>query len=175
MKKVLAFAGSISKNSINKQLVNYTSTLLKDTNAELIDMNDYQARLYSVDEEAEGIPDNMISFSEALKSYDGFIVSLAEHNGSYASGFKNTLDWLSRIDKKIFNDKPVLLMSSSPGGRGGANVLAAANAYFPRLGANIVANFSLPDFYQTFQDEKIHDEELSNALKEAVHVFESRL
>lgn len=175
MKKILAFAGSTSSTSINKQLVSYAASLLEETSFEVIDIRDYRAPLYSIDDEQNGFPENMVQLSEKLKTYDGYIVSLAEHNGSYAAAFKNTFDWLSRIDRVIFNKKPMLLMATSPGGRGGASVLASANASFPHMGTDVVANFSLPDFFDNFKEGEIVDSELNQALKRAVQLLESKI
>lgn len=175
MKKILAFAGSTSSTSINKQLASYAASLLEETSFEVVDMRDYQAQLYSIDDEQNGFPENMVHLSERLKSYDGFMVSLAEHNGSYAAAFKNTFDWLSRIDRIIFNKKPMLLMAASPGGRGGASVLASANASFPHMGAEIVSNFSLPGFFDNFKEGEIVDSQLNETLKKAVQIFESKI
>ncbi|MBL4605181.1 MAG: NAD(P)H-dependent oxidoreductase [Flavobacteriaceae bacterium] len=175
MKKVIAFAGSTSSTSINKQLATYASTLLDTTESTVVDMNAYKAALYSSDEEQKGFPENLVAFSEELKAYDGFIISLAEHNGSYAAAFKNTLDWLSRINRSIFNEKPVLLMAASPGGRGGASVLASAEAYFPHAGAGKVISFSFPKFYENFKEGAIVNQELKNALKKSVQEFQGSL
>lgn len=175
MKKILAFAGSTSSTSINKQLVSYAASLLEETSFEVIDMRDYQAPLYSIDAEQNGFPEEMIQLSEKLKTYDGFIVSLAEHNGSYAAAFKNTFDWLSRIDRIIFNKKPMLLMAASPGGRGGASVLASANASFPHMGTEVVSNFSLPGFFDNFKEGKVVDGDLDIALLQAVKTLENKI
>ena len=175
MKKIAAFAGSTSSTSINKQLVIFTSTLLNNTDSTIIDMNDHQAVIYSSDEEQKGFPDNLVAFSKQLKEYDGFIISLAEHNGSYAAAFKNTLDWLSRIDRVIFNNKPVLLMSASPGGRGGASVLASASTYFPHAGASEITSFSFPNFYDNFKDGKVVHQDLLDELKSRVEEFQGNL
>lgn len=175
MKKVIAFGGSTSSTSINKQLANYASSQLNDVEVELLDMNDFNTILFSVDEEKNGFPEVIQSLSEKFQSADGFVVSLAEHNGSYAAAFKNIMDWLSRVERKVFNDKPVLLMASSPGGRGGATVLAAAQSYYPYMAANIVASFSLAKFYDNFKDGRIVDEEFDSALKEAVSALQSSL
>lgn len=173
MKKIVAFAGSTSRTSINKQLVTYAASQLKDTAFDVLDMNDYVASIYSVDEEKNGYPESLEALSEQLKTYDGFIISLAEHNGSYAAAFKNVLDWLSRIDRMIFNNKPVLLMASSPGGRGGQTVLGAAMTYFPHMGANIIADFSLPNFFDNFKDEQIVNKELYTTFINNISKFEA--
>jgi NAD(P)H-dependent FMN reductase len=175
MKKIVAFAGSTSSTSINKQLASYAASLLKEVSFELIDMRDFEAPIYSIDEEQNGFPEAMVQLSEKLKTYDGFIVSLAEHNGSYAAAFKNTFDWLSRIDRVIFNKKPLLLMATSPGGRGGASVLGTAKASFPHMGAEVVSDFSLPGFFDNFKEDKIIDQELNTSLQEAVTVFEKSI
>lgn len=63
----------------------------------------------------------------------------------------------------------MLLMATSPGGRGGASVLETAVATFPRMGADLRATFSLPSFHDNFTvDDGITDAALSEALKTAV-------
>jgi chromate reductase len=101
------------------------------------------------------------------------VVSLAENNGNYTAAFKNTVDWCSRINGKIFQDKPMLLMSTSPGARGGASVLEIAKNNFPRFTANIKAIFSLPSFNENFDVEAnvISNSELAIQLKEIVSNF----
>ena len=175
MKKILAFAGSTSSTSINKKLATYAATLLNDTAYEVIDMNDYTAPLFSEDEEKNGFPEVIKELAAKLHSVDGFIVSLAEHNGSYAAAYKNTTDWLSRVERNMFNDKPMLLMATSPGGRGGIGVLETAKGYYPRAGAKVVEDFSFPKFYENFQEGKITEQDLNETLKTKVANFESAL
>lgn len=175
MKKILAFAGSTSSTSINKQLATYAASLLNNAEYEVIDMNDYSAPLFSEDEEKNGFPQVIKDLAAKLHSVDGFIVSLAEHNGSYAAAYKNTTDWLSRVERNMFNDKPMLLMATSPGGRGGIGVLEAAKAYYPHAGAKVVEDFSLPKFYDHFQEGKISEEGYNETLKIKVANLESAL
>ncbi len=175
MKKILAFGGSTSSTSINKQLASFTASLISKVETEIIDFKDFYVPIYSMDEEGNGFPDSMAELSKLMKGFDGFVVSLAEHNGSYAAAFKNNLDWLSRIDRKIFNDKPVLLMAASSGGRGGASVLADAEAYFPHAGASDIISFSFPSFYQNFDNGQITNEELKNQLLNKIHIFKNKL
>ena len=69
----------------------------------------------------------------------------------------------------------MLLLSTSPGGRGGANVLASAKASFPYLGGNIISDFSLPSFQKKFADQDIIDEELKTALLQKIQQFEEAM
>lgn len=171
--KIIAFAGSNSSKSINKKLVTYASSLF-DAEVEILDLNDYQAPLFSVDVEKEiGQSKEAISFLEKLKSADILLVSLAENNGNYSTAFKNIFDWSSRIEKDVFQNKPMFLMATSPGGRGGKGVLDIAQSNLPRYGADIKAVFSLPLFNENFDVStgKISNEELDNQLKELVKNF----
>jgi len=173
MKKVLAFAGSNSKNSINKQLAEYTSSLVNGVGVTVLDLNDFELPMYGIDYEMEhGIPEIAQQFLTEIKSSDGIILSLAEHNGAYSSVFKNLFDWMSRIDGKLWSNKPMLLMATSPGGRGGATVLEIAKGRFPHMGGNIVADFSLPSFGQNFSENRIVDSHLNNELAMAVKKLE---
>jgi NAD(P)H-dependent FMN reductase len=108
-----------------------------------------------------------------LDNYDGFILSLAEHNGSYAAAFKNIFDWSSRIESNIFRDKPLLLMATSPGARGGQSVLEAGSERFSRMGAKELFSFSFPSFYDNFKEGKIVNIDLLKPIKEQVSKFEN--
>ena len=179
MKNIIAFAGSNSKKSINKDLASYASSLVDDTKTSILDLNDlndFELPLYGIDYEIDhGIPDNAHKFLELIKSSDGVVLSLAEHNGAYSTAFKNIFDWMSRIEGNLWFDKPMLLMATSPGGRGGLSVLEIAKGKFPRMGANITCVFSLPFFQKNFSDGKIIDEALNNQLKQAVSEFNKAL
>ena len=86
---------------------------------------------------------------------DGFIVSSPEHNGSMPAFFKNTIDWISRMDGKVFNDKPTVFLSTSQGPRGGLSALTHILAIMPYQGAEVIGGHSLGSF-----DEKVVNGEL---------------
>lgn len=176
MKKIIAFAGTNSKTSINKQLVTYAASLLNNIEVNILDLNDFELPLYGIDFEKEhGIPQNARNFLDFIKSSDGIILSLAEHNGAYSTAFKNLFDWMSRIEGKTFFGKSMLLMSASPGGRGGESVLNIAKDRFPRHDAHIVEIYSLPFFGDNFSNGKIITDELNLQLKNSVKLFERSL
>ncbi len=155
MKKIIAFGASTSSKSINKQLATYASSLLEGVEVEIIDLNDFEVPMYSEDEETKGFSDNVKKFKSKLESSDAFIVSIAEHNGNFTSAFLSLYDWVSRLDRNIFGNKPVMLMSTSPGAGAASSAFGIAKAGFPHMGANIVGEFSLGGFYDNFSDGKI--------------------
>jgi chromate reductase, NAD(P)H dehydrogenase (quinone) len=172
--KIIAFAGSNSQNSINKKLATYAASLFEDAEVEVLDLNDYEMPLFSVDKEVSiGQHPLAKAFLDKIASADILVVSLAEHNGNYSTVFKNTIDWCSRINPKLFQEKPMLLLATSPGPRGAITVLELANSNFPRFAAIIKGSFSLPSFSANFDVKKgvISNEELDNQLKEIVKGF----
>ncbi len=176
MKKILVIGGSNSRNSINKQLAIYTAGFIKDVKTEIIDLSNIDLPIYSVDYESEiGIPEELIALNDKFEIAQGFIVSLAEHNGSYTVVFKNVFDWLSRINGKVWRDKPMLLMSTSPGARGGQSVLETALKRFPYNGGNIIGSFSLPLFNDNFKKGKIINDELFKELQNEIKKFQKTL
>lgn len=176
MKKIIAFAGSNSQNSINKKLAVYAANQINDVEVDVLDLNDFELPLYGIDYEiAHGIPNNAQIFLNKIKSSNGIVLSLAEHNGAYTTVFKNIFDWMSRIDGKLWNNKPMLLMSAAPGGRGGKSVLEIAQGKFPRMDANITSVFSLPFFNNNFAEEGITDKELAQELNKAIYKFQNAI
>ncbi|WP_374172310.1 NADPH-dependent FMN reductase [Flavobacterium tructae] len=169
--KIVAFGGSNSQHSINKQLATYAASLFDNGTVEVLDLNDFAMPLFSVDLEKEiGQHERAKSFLQKIENADLLVISLAENNGNYSAAFKNLFDWSSRIMKEIFQQKPMLLMATSPGARGGASVLEIANNALPRYGAQIKATFSLPAFNANFdlEENKISNEELNKELKDII-------
>ncbi|MEM7603679.1 MAG: NAD(P)H-dependent oxidoreductase [Verrucomicrobiota bacterium] len=173
--KILAFGASTSSESINRLLANYVARQIPGSEVTDLDLRSFDLPLYSVDEEeSTGIPADARRFFELIQSHDALVISLAEHNGSYTAAFKNLHDWTSRIEMKLWSNKPMLLLSTSPGGRGGAAVMASAKMTYPHLGADIRATLSLPSFHENFDPDKgITDPELARAFKEATSTIEN--
>lgn len=153
--KVLAFAASNSRNSINKKFVEFTLNQVEADQKTILDLNDFPAPIYGIDLENEvGIPKSIESFANYIDAADVLLISLAEHNGSYTSVFKNIFDWLSRNKTKCFEGKKMILLSTSPGARGGRNVMDAALTRFPIHGAEILGHLCLPSFKDNFDESQ---------------------
>ncbi len=153
--KIIAFAASNSRHSINGKLVRYACSLIEDAEIEIVDINDFEMPIYSIDvEEASGIPEAAVRFLSKLASADALLVSFAEHNGLYTAAYKSLFDWASRADRYVYQHKPMVIMATSPGGRGGSNVLGIAAAAIPRFGGTVLATVSIPKFYENFNVDK---------------------
>lgn len=151
--KIFAFAGSNSSTSINKKLVVFSLRSFPNDQINLIDLNDYEMPIFSVDREKNGFPKEASLFLENISDCDAIICSLSENNRNFSVAFKNVFDWCSRINPKVFQDKNMFLMTTSPGGFGGGNTMNLAKNIFPAFGANIIQTFSLPKFYDNFNEK----------------------
>ena len=170
MKKIITIGASSSKNSINKTFANYAAQQLYNVDIINVDISQYNTLpIFSVDYEADNeTPESVTELHAIFQSADGFIVSFAEHNGSFSAGYKNVFDWLSRQGGKVFNHKPTLLLSTSPGGRGGASVLANANQIYPHQGAKVTGSLSLPQFFDNFKDNALVNPEIKDNLNKEI-------
>ncbi|MBX2817327.1 MAG: NAD(P)H-dependent oxidoreductase [Saprospiraceae bacterium] len=167
--KILAIGASSSRQSINRKLATYAASLVTGAQSLVLDSTLLDMPLYSIDRQTnDGFPESAQLILSHIHEADAVIISLAEHNHSYTAAFKNLIDWLSRMERKFLLDKPLLLLSTSPGGRGGANVMAQALKFFPYTGAKVVGSFTLPKFNDHFQDGQVIDDELRLQLHQEV-------
>jgi len=176
MKNIVTIGGSNSKSSINKVLAEYVGSLVNNVELTNVDLNNFEMPLFSVDLEAQiERPQGVKELNEIIEKADGFVISLAEHNGAYSTAFKNAFDWLSRIDGKVWKEKPMLLLTTSPGARGGQTVLELAAGRFPYMGAQIIGSLSVPSFFENFKEGKIVNTDLKSAIEKMVSDFEKAL
>ncbi len=150
MKKIIAFTGSTSHNSINQKLLEYILREFPDNGIEILDLKLYELPIYSPETEKKGIPIQTKEIFQIFNSADGFILASPEHNGLPSAFLKNHIDWLSRVDQRFFHDKPILLLSTSPGATGGKSHLDILVKLVYRWGGELVGQFSLGDFYRNF-------------------------
>lgn len=97
--RILAFAGSARRDSLNKKLIRVAAQAVRDAGGEvtLVDLDDYPMPVYHGDlEDREGMPENARKLRELFLAHDGFLISTPENNASTSALLKNTLDWLSR-------------------------------------------------------------------------------
>ncbi len=175
--RILAFAASTSSRSINKQLVGYAAALVDEgllgtgPTVDVIDIGHYEMPIYSIDrQEADGIPEPAHRFLGEIAGSDALVVSFAEHNGYYTAAYKNLYDWVSRIDRKVYQEKPMVMLSTSPGGRGAAGVLERAVAVAERQGADVRAALPVPNFGDVFDVDsgRLIDAETDAAFRTAI-------
>jgi len=179
MKKILAFTGSNHSQSINQQMLTISASKIVENEVTLIDLNDYPLPIYSLDIEAKGIPEHVINLRNILAEHDALMIATPEHNGSMPAFLKNVIDWLSRVVEPGMGffgvkDKPVLLLSTSPGATGGATNLKNMAELMPWWGADVKGIYSLGSYHDQFVDGQLI-EETDLQLTTIINQFESTL
>lgn len=150
MEKIIAFTGSNSPQSINRLLIKHIQQEFPDSGIEYLDLKDYELPIYSLEIEEKGIPVQAKELFQTFASADGYILASPEHNGLPSAFLKNHIDWLSRIDQHFFGDKPILLLSASPGATGGSSHLGILATLVQRWGGELIGQFSLGHFHKNF-------------------------
>jgi chromate reductase len=134
--KILAFAGSLRKDSYNKKLVQIAAAGARATGAEVtyLDLRDLPLPVFDEDlEKAEGLAANARKLKELFLAHHGLLISAPEYNSSITAALKNTIDWVSRPVQGEpplagYLDKVAAIMSASPGALGGLRGLVHVRA-----------------------------------------------
>lgn len=154
MKKIIFFAGSNSSRSMNHKLVSFAASQVAGHHVEIIKLTDYVLPLFGEDIEREmGYSETLKSLHAKIEQADALVISVNEHNRTVSAFFKNTIDWLSRLNRNFLDGKKVLLMSTSDGKRGASAALEYTEKVLPRFGALVVDSFSFPSFSENFSIE----------------------
>lgn len=176
MKRIVAIGASSSSNSINKKFASYAANLVSAKKEVIeLDLRQYEMPIYSEDlQNVSGIPKKAFDFKIEISNSDALVISLAEHNGSYTAAFKNIYDWISVIEADVWCSKPILLLSTSTGARGGKTVLDTAHSRFSKNYKFKIPFFSLPNFNNNFDSaEGIIDIRLNQDFQAVLIDFEN--
>jgi len=149
MSKIIAFSGSNHSKSINQLLVKHAASKIVNHEVEVLDLRDYESPMFSLDlEAAEGQPEILKELEAKISENSILLIAVPEYNGFMPSFFKNTIDWLSRINRAFLKGKKIVLLSTSPGVYGGKQSLNHTATLLPRFGGEVIATFSLSSFYE---------------------------
>jgi len=179
MTKILAFAGSTRRDSLNKTLVKFAVDRARAAGGEvmLIDLRDFALPLYDGDlEEAEGSPANATKLFELMKQHSGILLSCPEYNSSISGVLKNAIDWVSRprqgeLPLAAFSGKVAALLSASPGALGGLRGLFHVRSILSNIGVLVIPNqVSVPQAHKAFDDKgELVDEGMSKKVSSLAH------
>lgn len=182
MAKLLFFAGSARKESMNKKLAKLAADMAQDAGAQVthIDLKDFEMPLYDGDVEAQnGIPENAKKLKQLFVEHDGFFIASPEYNSSMPPLLKNTLDWISRPHEEkeasliAFNGKIAALGAVSPGGLGGLRGLVPLRMMLGNIGVTVVpSQVAVGSGFQAFdENEHLKDDRQAGMLKATIDEF----
>jgi len=163
MSKILAFAGSSKKGSINQKLVKIAASAAEKEGAEVtvIDLIDYPMPIFNQDlEEEQGMPEKARAFKALLIDHDGFLIASPEYNSAFSPLLKNVIDWASRAE--LDNEPPLLaykgktatIMATSPGALGGIRGLVFLRMLLNNIGVTVLPEqLAIAKGYQAFSEQ----------------------
>ena len=175
MVKILAFAGSTRKESINGKLIKIAADIAAEKGAEvrLIDLAEYEMPLFNADLENElGIPESTSRLKKIFIEHQGLLIASPEYNSSITPLMKNTLDWLSRRETEeeppmaAYKGKVAAIMSASPGRLGGLRGLVILRMLLSNLGVLVLPEQqAVPGADNAFsEDGRLTDDNMQNSI-----------
>ena len=147
--RLLVIPASVRTGSLNLQLAQHAAAVARAAGhqVELLDLRALALPVYDGDlEAAQGVPAGALRLQQAIADADAVLVVTPEYNGFPTPLFINAFDWLSRIQAAdghpagLTNtaDKPVALLSASPGPLGGLRSMNFVRQYLQMAFAMLV-------------------------------------
>lgn len=165
--KILAFAGSLRKDSWNKKLVKVAAEGARAAGAavSVIDLKDLPLPVFDEDDEKrDGLHPNARKLKDLMREHDGLLISAPEYNSSISAALKNAIDWASRPvagEKPLecFDGKVAGLMAASPGALGGLRGLVTVRSILGNIKVIVLPDqVAVPKAHEAFgMDGRLKD------------------
>ena len=145
--RILAFGGSLRRDSFNQKLVTIAAAGARAAGAEVtvIALRDFTLPVFDQDlEDAEGLPDSAKKLKQLFREHHGLLIASPEYNSSITAALKNALDWVSRPETEdeppleAFTGKAAILCAASPGALGGLRGLVHIRAILGNIGVTVL-------------------------------------
>ena len=119
--QLVGLCGSLRAGSLNRAALHAVAGLMPP--AQTLQLLDYRdVPVFDADDQARGWPPAVLAVAEALRTADGVVMASPEYNFSLPGGFKNLLDWLSRLPDQPLKHKPVAILGAGTGPLGTARM-----------------------------------------------------
>jgi len=141
--KLLFIAGSARRGALSIKLRDAARRIAEAAGAQtsVLDLRELGLPLYDGDIEAEhGVPAAAATLRDAIAAHDALVLVTPEYNGFPTPLVINAFDWLSRLKDGLATttDKPVALLSGSPGALGGLRAMNFLRQYLQMAFAMLV-------------------------------------
>jgi NAD(P)H-dependent FMN reductase len=181
MPKIVIISPSVREGRKSHRIALYFRNLLTEMNInenEIIDLLEYNFPLFNERLKYQESPtQEMIDFSDKIRSADGVIIITPEYNGGYPASLKNAIDLLTDEWRR----KPVVFVTVSNGNFAGTQVITSIQFTLWKLGAMTVpATLRLPNIESTFDeagspaDKTETDKRASALVKEILWYIEAK-
>lgn len=171
-KTILGISGSLRKGSNSTAILN-TLAARQWEGATLKAHDISQVPLYNADLDGDDKPAAVESLKNAIALADGLLLVSPEYNYGTSGVLKNALDWASRPGyQSVLKHKPTVIITSSPGGVGGARAQEQLRKTLFACLAILVPGpeVAIPAVHEKLTDGALTDEK---SLKMAVEAVEA--
>lgn len=161
--RILAFGGSLRRDSYNQKLAAIAATGSREEGAEVtvISLRDFVMPVFDEDLEAtSGMPESAKRLKAIFREHHGLIIASPEYNSSITAALKNAIDWVSRGESddepslSALSGKTAVLCSASPGGLGGMRGLVHLRAILGSIGITVLPDqIAIGKAYEAFTPE----------------------
>jgi NAD(P)H-dependent FMN reductase len=167
--RLLAFAASLRRDSLNRKLIQVAADLAREAGLEvdLADFHEFDMPLYDADLQASsGFPTGAGELARRIESADGLMIASPEYNYSMPGTLKNAIDWVSRMKPMPLSGKHGVLLAASASLVGGIRGLWALRVPLEGLGVTLYPGmFALAQAQQAFDERgKLKDPEVQERL-----------
>jgi chromate reductase, NAD(P)H dehydrogenase (quinone) len=175
--RVLAFAASARRGSLNRKLIELAASLaheVADVDLDLAHFAEFAMPVYDGDSHAaEGLPPGAEALRHRLERADATMIAAPEYNFSIAAPLKNAIDWVSRVRPMPWRGRSIYLMSASPGPIGGIRGLWQTRIPLEGCGALVFPDmFALGQARDAFDERgRLIDETREQRLRQEVTSF----
>ena len=176
--KILGFAASLRKDSLNRKLINQAFKILETSSqapsVDHADFREFEIPIYNGDvEESSGIPSGVQALIQRIQAADALVIAAPEYNGGISGTFKNAIDWVSRSKPIAFSGKPILLLGASPGALGAVKGLMHTRVPLEAISAFVFPQtFGLARAHQGFDTNgNLIDDAIRKQLEELLHAY----
>jgi chromate reductase len=152
---VLMICGSLRKGSFNRKLMTLLPGLAPP-DMKLTEAPPFRGfPIYDFDiQNDQGFPAEVNTLADAIRAADGLVVVSPEYNWSIPGGWKNAIDWMSRMNNQPFAGKPVALQSAAGGLLGGSRMQYHLRQSLTSVDVQL---FGRPEVLITFAAQKFDD------------------
>ena len=167
--QILAFAGSVRKESYNRKALAAAVAGARDAGAQVTvaDLRDFPMPIYDADwHAAQGVPGPMLELRKLMMAAQGLLIASPEYNTSITPLLKNTIDWLSQevggeSGNAPFTGKVGGLLGASPGAFGTIRALPHVSFMLSNLGVIMLPVIAVPRAGELFAaDGSIKDQRM---------------
>jgi NAD(P)H-dependent FMN reductase len=158
--RILAFGGSLRRDSYNQTLAAIAAAGALETGAEVtvISLRDFALPVFDEDLEASsGMPEAAKRLKAIFREHNGLIIASPEYNSSITAALKNAIDWVSRVESddepslSALAGKTAVVCSASPGGLGGLRGLVHLRAILGSISITVLPDqIAIGKAYEAF-------------------------